>query len=320
MKIVTYEDPYQCRMIWDALWPSQGMFDLWQVRSCFHEAFDRPLRFHVAEKRGKALGLLALCWNEEQNSYVQFPGETWHGKTWIEQNRIIAQDSEMLEALLDDASGSIHLRYLSPTPLLDYSGLMQEDETGFLFYPGLFDDNFENYWMSFSGKSRKKIRAEMNKLEALNVTYRINQKKDLDLLYGMNLESFKENSYFNDIRFLRSFEFLGNFLEAMGMLRVTTVLVGGRVAAVDVGAIWKNTYTLLAGGTDPEFPGIAKLINLHHLKWSCSRRFDVVDFLCGNFNWKQRFHLSPRPLYEIRLEKPAVIYERAEHDRYALYA
>jgi CelD/BcsL family acetyltransferase involved in cellulose biosynthesis len=87
-------------------------------------------------------------------------------------------------------------------------------------------------------------------------------------------------------------------------------MVGGRIAAVDMGAIWKNSYTLLAGGTHPEFPGIAKLINLHHMEWSCSQKFDTVDFLCGNFNWKERFHLTPRPLYELSLDRDAASYGR----------
>jgi CelD/BcsL family acetyltransferase involved in cellulose biosynthesis len=66
-----------------------------------------------------------------------------------------------------------------------------------------------------------------------------------------------------------------------------------------MGAIWNNTYTVLAGGTDVEFPGVAKLINLHHIQWACRQRLACVDFLCGDFNWKSRFHLVPRPLYEL---------------------
>jgi CelD/BcsL family acetyltransferase involved in cellulose biosynthesis len=83
------------------------------------------------------------------------------------------------------------------------------------------------------------------------------------------------------------------------MLRITTVLIGGRLAAVDMGAIWNGTYTVLAGGTDADFPGVAKLINLHHLEWACQQRMTMVDFLCGDFNWKERFHLTPRQLYQI---------------------
>jgi CelD/BcsL family acetyltransferase involved in cellulose biosynthesis len=68
---------------------------------------------------------------------------------------------------------------------------------------------------------------------------------------------------------------------------------------VDIGAIWNQTYTVLAGGTHSDFPGVAKLINFHHIEWACRQRFKEVDFLCGEFNWKNRFHLTARPLYRI---------------------
>jgi CelD/BcsL family acetyltransferase involved in cellulose biosynthesis len=46
---------------------------------------------------------------------------------------------------------------------------------------------------------------------------------------------------------------------------------------------------------------VAKLINFHHLEIACRERFDSVDFLCGDFGWKQRFRLVARPLYEFTL-------------------
>ena len=58
---------------------------------------------------------------------------------------------------------------------------------------------------------------------------------------------------------------------------------------------------MLAGGTNHEFPGVAKLINFHHLEIACHQRFDSVDFLCGDFGWKRRFRLVARPLYQITL-------------------
>lgn len=306
MKCFVYQEPEECRLLWEKIWPQKNIFDLWQVRNCFHEAFYRPLRFHVLEDNKKIMGFFALCWNEEKKNYVQFPGETWHGKTWLEQNRIFAANPESFLELVDSVPGDINLRYLLWNPLLNNQGTVHQDETGYLFFPGLHDFNFENYLLSFSGASRKKLRAELQKLEKLKISYRFNEQKDLDHLFRMNIESFGEDSYFSNKKFYRSFENLAHFLGEMGMMRITTVLIGGKIAAVDMGGLWNNSYTLLAGGTDPDFPGVAKLINFHHLKWSCDRGIGVVDFLCGNFNWKERFHLTPRPLYELNLEKSII--------------
>jgi len=54
---------------------------------------------------------------------------------------------------------------------------------------------------------------------------------------------------------------------------------------------------VLAGATEPEMQGIAKAINLFHIRWGCEARVDQIDFLCGDFGWKERFHLEPRQLF-----------------------
>jgi CelD/BcsL family acetyltransferase involved in cellulose biosynthesis len=86
-------------------------------------------------------------------------------------------------------------------------------------------------------------------------------------------------------------------VRAKGWLTVTTVLIGGKVAAVDVGCLREGVHLVLAGGTSGDFPGVAKLINLHHIETACAERYEEVDFLCGDFTWKKIFHLTPRPLY-----------------------
>ena len=64
-----------------------------------------------------------------------------------------------------------------------------------------------------------------------------------------------------------------------------------------MGCLYGGVCTLLAGGTNKAFPGIAKLINVHHMMRGCRERMECLDFLCGDFSWKKLFHLTPRPLY-----------------------
>ena len=46
-----------------------------------------------------------------------------------------------------------------------------------------------------------------------------------------------------------------------------------------------------------DFPSVAKLINLHHMQRACRERLNLIDFLCGDFSWKKKFHLTENPLY-----------------------
>ncbi|MBD3402738.1 GNAT family N-acetyltransferase, partial [candidate division GN15 bacterium] len=295
-KVFVETDPDRCRELWRQVMPTTCISDMWEMRDCFHRHFQRPLHFVVAVDARGIAGLLPLAWIEEKHCYGFFPGETWEGKTWLEQNRIVARNRSILNRLLQRVPGGYHLRYLL---LEDDPGVAGRivDEIGYRLHPPQYDFCMDNYFAEFSGKSIKRIKREIAGFEERGVSYRYDRAGDFEVMVGMNLARFGTGSYFHDPRFLRSFRSLAHWLQQQGRLRMTTVLVDNRAAAVDMGCVYSNTYTVLAGGTDAAFPGIAKLINVHHMQRACEERFAVVDFLCGDFSWKSMFHLTPRPLY-----------------------
>lgn len=305
LKIRECEDIEECRRIWEMIWPEECIFDLWALRDCFQRAFNRPVKFIVAEESGKIQGALALSWIEEEGLFSQFPGETWKGKTWLEQNNIPAENSLVFSEMLAALPGRTHLRYLTPESIAWDNQSVELDETGYIFYPGQYNFSFQDFRQQFSAKSRKNYAKEVSVMKAHGVSFRHNNLLDVDHLFRMNIEAFKEGSYFSDPRFLNAFENLTTWLYDKGLLRTTAVIIGGETAAVDIGSLLGKHYTVLAGGTNPNFAGVAKMINFHHLEWSCEQRLEVVDFLCGDFGWKERFHLTSRPLYQITAN-PAV--------------
>ena len=299
MRINTVADLSHCRQLWRRLVPVQSLFDLWEVRACFQEQYGYRPRFLVAEDGSGVHGLLALSEIEDHGYCGCFPGETWGGKTWLEQNRIIADTAEVRQQLLEACSTETHLRYLVMEEDASEQ-ICDVDEIGYLFHPAEYDFCFENYLQAFSGKSRKRLRRELADLEAGGVAYRHDDSHDIDRLFDLNLQAFGGRSYFADERFLSAFRSLVQLLSDRGWLRITTVILDGAVAAIDMGAVYRGAYTVLAGGTDTRFPGVAKLINLYHMELACRERLHAVDFLCGDFGWKERFHLTARPLYQIR--------------------
>jgi hypothetical protein len=299
LRIRACEDIKECERLWNKAWPQECIFDLWPVRQCFVSCFKRKPYFLVAQDGEKIEGLLALSWIEEEQYYGQFPGETWQAKTWLEQNKIPTSSFELMTELLESVPGPVHLRYLAGESLLHKGYPLAVDEVGFLFFPGKYGFSFQEYMQQFSGKSRKKLARELQGLERFGVSYRYDHIADIDLLVQMNLNAFGDFSYFKDRRFLASFEKLVGWLKQNGMLRITTLLLGDSVAAIDMGAVWRGMYTVMAGATNPNFPGVAKMINFHHIDRACRQKYAYVDFLCGDFGWKKRFHLSSRPLFEI---------------------
>jgi CelD/BcsL family acetyltransferase involved in cellulose biosynthesis len=81
--------------------------------------------------------------------------------------------------------------------------------------------------------------------------------------------------------------------------------LGGAIRAVDLGAVYNGVYTVFLGGTDAGFPGVAKVMNMHHIEYALEQRLFKVDFLCGDFHWKKLWHLDAEPLYKyVTVELP----------------
>lgn len=291
-------DPDEFQYLWKRYWPEDGLFDYWNLRKCFADVFKRESIFVVAQDSRQVRGILPLSWIDEKDCYSFFPGETWQGKTWIEQNRIFATDSLAYDMLLSNVPGPLCLRYLRHN--IDSHNIQAAavDEINYKCFPAQFDYSFEGYRQLFSGKSIRKLDKELSQFAGYGVSFRYDNFDDLDVMFALNKNTYGENSYFNDERFMQSFISLSAWLRENNMLRVTTVLIGGNVAAVDMGAVCNGSYTLLAGGVHKEFPGVAKLINFHHIEWACARKIECVDFMCGDFGWKERFHLTAVPLYK----------------------
>ena len=288
-------DLERCSDIWKRMVPQETVWDLWEFRACFQEHYQRPACFIAAEDSHGLTEMLPLSWIEESQRYGYFPGETWQGKTWLEQNRIPA-DNEILSGMLDNCPGPYHLRYLLPALESVSQSRGVVDEVGYLFRPPDYDYDVENYFQQFSRKSAKSIKREIASLQ-VGSSYRYDDISDFEHLLQLNINNFGDGSYFYDLRFRESFRALMHYLNDKEWLRITTIIINGDIAAVDIGCVYHGNYTLLGGGANRDYPGVAKLINLHHIQRGCTERFDLIDFLCEDFSWKKKFHLTERPLY-----------------------
>ncbi|PIW60694.1 MAG: cellulose biosynthesis protein CelD [Candidatus Omnitrophica bacterium CG12_big_fil_rev_8_21_14_0_65_50_5] len=302
--IRTESDLEACRKLWQQCIPSEKITDLWDVRECFHRFYRRELMFVVAEDGGEVVGLIPLAWISENGCYGYFPGEVWKGTTWLEQNRIIARDKDVLRRMLDwlhEKKYSCHLGYLNDHTTLELPAAV--DEIGYLFLPPKYNFQMQTYHNEFSRKSIRAIEKIIADFKDLGLQYCDGNPDDVELMIEMNLNRFGESSYFSDERFAGGFRALRDFFHARGWLRMTVALVDNKPAAVDMGIVYNNAYTLLAGGTNGEFPGIAKAINMYHIRKACEEKYSEADFLCGDFFWKPMFHLTPRPLYLLSNEE-----------------
>ena len=302
----TVTDLDACRALWNSLSRTRCVSDLWEFRLCFHRHFQNQPFFLLLEDSRGILGMLPLCLLEKEDMFVFFPGETWHGKTWLERTPIYCRDREALPELFYACPPGTYLRYIEAEEAVPPPGL-ELDEVGYLLHPPELHFNMDEYHKRFSWKKLKAIRKEISTLLAPESSWHVNRLSDYDTMVQLNRGRFEEDSYFHDPRFIESFRDVVLWLRERGWLRMVSLEICGRTAAVDLGAVFNHGYAVFLGGTHPEFPGVAKAMNMHHIEFAFEQGSSKVDFLCGDFYWKKLWHLDPQPLYKFL--SPSLKYE-----------
>jgi len=310
-------DLVECMKLWHALVRPKNIFDLWEFRLCFHRHFKNRPFFLILEDKDGIAGMLPLSFVEDFDMFVFFPGEIWQGKTWLERTPIYFRNEASLHELLWACPERTYLRYMEVQGD-NYFAELTVDEIGYVFYPELIHFDMEQYWKRFSKKRYKDIIKTVSRVTGDSKAFYINRLEDFDHLVHMSLTNFGPNSYLYDDRFRRSLRDVVDFLDRCGLLRMVSLEVRGESAAIDMGALYGGIYTVFLGGTHPDFLGVAKVMNMHHMEFACKECISKVDFLCGDFHWKKLWHLDPEPLYkfvthdllaEREMEVPAVTYD-----------
>ena len=290
-------DLEECGALWRRCMQTRYVSDLWDFRLCFQSHFKNRPHFLVLEDRKGIYGMLPLAYLSEAETYVFFPGETWKGKTWLERTPIYCREPRAMNDLLAECPERTYLRYIEPLSASAASDL-EVDEIGYILHPRDLDFDIERYYNRFTWKKLKAIKKEIASMLGADPSWRLNRLSDYDRLIQLNLASFGEDSYFHDSRFTEGFREVLWFLERNGWLRLVAMEVAGLTLAVDLAARFHGLYVPLLGGTHPDYRGVAKAMNMHHIEFAIAQGLSRVDFLCGDFTWKKLWHLDPEPLYK----------------------
>lgn len=296
-----------CRQLWDALLPVSIVSDMWEFRMCFHRQYGHRPCFMILEDADGVSGMMPLSYIDNSNKMGFFPGEIWNEKTWLERTPFYVRDRDDIDELFYSCPEGTYLRYMEPLQE-PYSHLLALDEIGYVLYPSQLDFKMESYSARFSHKKYKSIIKVIDSIKGQGSRFYINRLEDFDTLVNMSIESFGENSYLHDRRFRNSWEDVIHFLHKNGWLRMTSLEIMGKTAAVDIGSLYNGVYTVYLGGASRDLPGVAKVMNTYHIEYAFINRLFKMDFLCGDFHWKKLFHLTPEPLYKFMSPAPVEEY------------
>ena len=297
MKRTFIRDLEECKRLWDLLIKPTNVSDLWDFRMCFHRHFRRKPSFMLLEDSSGIVGMLPLCYVEELEAFFFFPGEVWHKKTWIEQTPFYLRDANQLEVLLSYCPARTFLRYMA-IPKTTLFEDIQVDEINYQLHPSTLNFDVSVYRKRFSSKRLKAIMKTVGCFTDKEFCFHINRIEDFNFIAEMSVQQYGYDSYLYDHRFREGFRDIMLFLMERNMLRMVSLEIMGNTAAVDLGALFSGVYTVFLGATNPGFPGVAKVINMHHIEFACDQRVSKLDFLCGDFHWKKLWHLDANPLYQ----------------------
>ena len=290
-------DLAECEALWRRLTPDEVVTDLWEVREIFHRRFQRTLHFVVLERDGGVAGFLPLCRLPETGGFCIFPGETWHGKTWIEQNRLIAQSAQDLAlcarprpARSTSATFCRSRAARKPPRCWTKSATFSIPQTTTTGSRPTGKPSRARPASAWAANSKP------SKTRAWSISS--TSRDAFERLVEMNLSRFGADSYFHDERFLGSFRDWVAFAPGQGLASNHHGLHRGRHGGHRRGLPLQG-HVHDARGRHPRatFRGWRSSSTCTTCERACEERMREVDFLCGEFNWKDKFHLTPRPLY-----------------------
>jgi len=301
-KVEVVSDIKECEKLWRQFSPNLTLFDTWEFRNAFYEAYKYEPYFLVLKKNGENLALLPL-WYEDKNFYDKnLKRYTWFGSDWQEEVRFFAKDINYIPLLISVAPTPLYLNAISKDSAEKLKDKIEfkEDEPKYVLNLKGFK-NHEDYLMTLKKNTRRNLRKDRNKILRQNPEIVIDNFSDLDILIELAKKRFKEKGESADWEDPRRVETFKNVIKFSGRsykVRMVKVKINGKEAGVDLICILNKTYFAVKCGYNiSEFSGIGNFINLYEIDDAIKLGMEKIDFLQNNYQWKNKY-FPPVPLYK----------------------
>jgi len=276
-----------CFELWQEFSPRKTLFDVWEFRLAFYEAYKYKPCFLLLRNQSEQLALLPLWYEDDKMRY------SWFGGDWQEEVRFFAKHSKYIQFLLSCAPSPLLLNAISQDsvgPLKRKIGL-EADEPKYVLALDGFRDH-KDYLMTIKKKTRQNLRRNTRKIEIQNPTIIIDNFSDIEHLIRLSKERFKQKNEETDWEDPRRAEAFRQVIKLAGKsykTRMISVMIGNEIAGVDLVALFGGCYyTLRCGYNVKDFPGIGSFINLLEIDDAIKLGTKKIDFLQDNYEWKDK--------------------------------
>ncbi len=292
-------DLSQCQLLWEEFSPNESLFDLWDFRLAFWRGYQYQPYFITLSFQGKVISVLPLWFDKEDKQY------TWFGGSWPDENIFFSRLPKTIPLLLKLIPGKTRLFCIrSQGGVTNQGNFLEMDEEKYILDLKNFS-SLDDFWGTLRKKKRYNLKRDWKRIQALKPEIIINDFSHLETLFKLNINRFKgmvlddSKSTFLPKEKQKTFKEIINLAKDY-QVRMVSIIIKGKIVAVDLVALYKQTYYCLAGGCDVgNYSGLGTFANLQLIKDAIElENIDLIDFLQGNVNWKASWQLGTRPLFK----------------------
>jgi len=288
LRMEIFSDLSSCLRLWKKFCQRKTLFDTWEFRLAFYRAYQYKPYFLLLKNQSRELALLPLWYEDEKKKYF------WFGSDWQEEARFFSTDPDYVPLLLYLAPSPLLLNAISEDSVRSLKGKIkfEEDEPKYVLNLEGFRSH-EDYLMTLKKKIRLNLRRDRRKIERQDPKIVINNFSDFEHLVRLSKERFEQKSEKTDWEDPRKVEAFRQVIKLAGKsykTRMISVLIGNKIAGVDLIALFnKCYYTLICGYNVLNFSGIGNFLNLFEIDDAVRLGMKKIDFLQDSYEWKNNF-------------------------------
>ncbi|MFC1790443.1 GNAT family N-acetyltransferase [Patescibacteria group bacterium] len=300
LQVEVFSQIDDCQRLWQEFSLNTTLFDTWDFRLAFWKGYHYEPYFLVLKNGPENLALLPLQYEKDKKRY------TWFGSMWQEENKFLVKDPLFIPLLLAISPSPIILNAIS-TDLPSWAEKvikLKPDDPKYILK--LDTIKFvDDYLATLKKKKRYNLKRDQRIIQDQNPQIIINRFEDFDDLIRLSLERFHgkgEDADWEDHRRVKTFRQVIKLGQTTRdyQIRMISVVIGKKIASVDLIALFKNCYSPLKCGYDVKsFPGIGNFVNLLEINDAISLGMKKMDFLEIGYGWKEKwFEAVPLLQYE----------------------
>jgi len=296
----------ECYELWEKFTPKKSLFDLWDFRYGWYQAYGCKPYFYTIYEKNKPIALLPLWFDIDKQRYE------WFGSDWVEDCYFFVSDEKFIDLLIKIAPTPIELNAIEVSEAMKQKPYFQTME---LDYDKNIKDlstykSIDDVLHTFHKKDRHTLRHDHNLIDSYDpkvIMIPSSDKNVFDRFVKMNTERFDGyNREDSDLIIpKRRNAFYQSFVKNSGLYKTSfmEIHIQNHLAAIDIIIEYKDRYYIPRGGNDiNRFKGIGNYMIYLEYEDAIKRGFKLIDCLQVDYGWKHRY-FDRRQVYKM-VKKP----------------